>query len=203
MRTDSGEVQHDGFEYNWRFRQDKWKANVGNLSAGGWVRRRRWVRLMMRPARIVSEGPHETSNGVGSYRTSKSISSNMPLPSEISMDAVNLDAKEVWKGDDTEQDWSRCHVLLRRLGRDGRKLELWKMWLGGYYSEHSHLGHMLGDAKEVKKQWTEDEQPLPSEALKANQDRRIITEGASPALESIAAVLRLHVSLLVCCFFDI
>ena len=49
--SDSSIVQHDGFEYNWVFRQRKWRAQVGFLSAGGWVRRRRWVRLMMRPSK--------------------------------------------------------------------------------------------------------------------------------------------------------
>jgi hypothetical protein len=55
MRSDSGEVQHDGFEYNWRFRQNNWNSEVGTLSIGGWVRRRRWVRLMMRPAQATVE----------------------------------------------------------------------------------------------------------------------------------------------------
>ncbi|KAF8350060.1 hypothetical protein F5887DRAFT_858528, partial [Amanita rubescens] len=45
MRSDSGEVQYDGFEYNWFFRRHHWRAEVGPLSAGGWVRRRRWIRL--------------------------------------------------------------------------------------------------------------------------------------------------------------
>src|SRR6266511_997646 len=52
MRSEStqGQVQHDGFEYNWVFRKHNWKAQVGPLNAGGWVRRRRWVRLMVRLA---------------------------------------------------------------------------------------------------------------------------------------------------------
>lgn len=189
MRTDSGEVQHDGFEYNWRFRPEKWTSNVGNLSAGGWVRRRRWIRLMMRPARTVADA-HSPGSGPGSFRTGMSINSSIPPPSEISNNAADADAQDVWKGDSVEDDWIRCHTLMKRLGRDGRKLELWKRWLGGYYSEHTHLGHML---KGVKKQWTEDEHLMPSEAARAHHGR-IVTEGASPELDHVASVLRVHVS---------
>ncbi|KAI0308199.1 hypothetical protein B0F90DRAFT_1680930 [Multifurca ochricompacta] len=49
MRSE-GEVHYDGFEYNWFFRRHKWRPEPGGFNAGGWVRRRRWVRLMMRPA---------------------------------------------------------------------------------------------------------------------------------------------------------
>ncbi|KIK93743.1 hypothetical protein PAXRUDRAFT_144397, partial [Paxillus rubicundulus Ve08.2h10] len=51
MRTDLGGVQHDGFEYNWLFCKKHWHADSGKFGAGAWVRRRRWVRLMMRPAK--------------------------------------------------------------------------------------------------------------------------------------------------------
>src|ERR1700722_4665839 len=44
-----GDVQWDGFEYNWRFRRRGWRAEVGVLGSGGFVRRRMWVRLMMKP----------------------------------------------------------------------------------------------------------------------------------------------------------
>lgn len=110
------------------------------------------------------------------------------------MDSVDIDAQHVWKGGDPEQDWIRCHTLLKRLGRDGRKLELWKRWLGGYYSEHAHLGHLLGDSKTVQKQWTEDEGPLPSQTARADQMNIVVSEGVSPSLDHVAAVLRLHVS---------
>lgn len=198
MRTDSGEVQHDGFEYNWRFRQSKWKSTIGNLSAGGWVRRRRWVRLMMRPARTVVHRGLTPSSGGSSPGAGTSLNSS--APSEISNDDADGDALEVWKGDSVEQDWLRCHNLMRRLGRDGRKLELWKRWLGGYYAEHANLGHLLGAAKEVKKQWTEDEGPMPSEVARNDQGLRIVTEGASPALNHVAAVLQTHVSVNLCYF---
>ncbi|KDN50314.1 hypothetical protein RSAG8_01650, partial [Rhizoctonia solani AG-8 WAC10335] len=61
MRGD-GEVQQDGYEYNWCFRSNGWRASIGSFNAGGWVRRRRWVRLMMRPANTgspLSPSTHE------------------------------------------------------------------------------------------------------------------------------------------------
>ena len=197
MRSDSGEVQYDGFEYNWRFRQDKWSANVGKLSSGGWVRRRRWVRLMMRPARTVEEKYRVEGDSWKSPCTGESINSSVVPASEITNDAADLDAQNVWKSDGVEQDWARCHMLMKRLGRDGRKLELWKRWLGGYYSEHAHLGHLIGKGKKMQKQRMEDNGPLPSEAAWANKTATVITEGASPVLEHVAAVLRVHVSFFI------
>jgi len=44
MRGD-GEVQEDGFEYNWWFRQKGWRPMIGFWSTGAYVRRRRWMRL--------------------------------------------------------------------------------------------------------------------------------------------------------------
>ncbi|KAG2159861.1 uncharacterized protein EDB93DRAFT_1112311 [Suillus bovinus] len=137
MRTDSGEVQYDGFEYNWFFREKHWRAEIGKLSTGAWVRRRRWVRLMMRPAQ------HTTAHSGGpSPSSSKSRQSDRPLDtsivslvhpqSEISLDEVACSADLEWEG--SEQDWERCHRLMRNLSRDGRKLELWRMWLSPYLS---------------------------------------------------------------------
>jgi hypothetical protein len=196
MRSDSGEVQYDGFEYNWRFRPEKWSANVGKLSSGGWVRRRRWVRLMMRPARTVEEKGAVVGGSLGSPHIGGSTTSSVVPPSEITNDAVDLDARDVWKGDDVEQDWMRCHALMKRLGRDGRKLELWKRWLGGYYSEHAQLGHLIEEGKQRQKQGAEDSRLLPSDAPWANKAETVVTEGA-PVLEHVAAVLRVHVSVIV------
>ncbi|KAG1749989.1 uncharacterized protein EDB91DRAFT_1344565 [Suillus paluster] len=138
MRTDSGEVQYDGFEYNWFFRENNWHAEIGKLSTGAWVRRRRWVRLMMRPAQ------HTTghSEGSSSPSTSKSRLSGQPLytslvhpQSDIALDELAREANLEWEGN--EQDWVRCRCLMRRLGRDGRKLELWRMWLSPHLSDVS------------------------------------------------------------------
>lgn len=45
-----GNVQHDGFEYNSSFRLHGWHAFTQGKH-GAFVRRRRWIRLMMRPGR--------------------------------------------------------------------------------------------------------------------------------------------------------
>lgn len=136
MRTDSGEVQYDGFEYNWFFREKHWHAEIGKLSSGTWVRRRRWVRLMMRPAQ------HTIAHleGSPSPSTSKSRLSDLPLDtsffslihpqSEIALEELARSADLKWEG--SEQDWLHCHRLMRMLGGDGRKLELWRMWLSPY-----------------------------------------------------------------------
>jgi len=110
------------------------------------------------------------------------------MPS-ITNDDADGEAESVWTGD-AEQDWTRCHTLMKRLGRDGRKLEQWKRWLGGYYCEHSHLGHLIADGKQ-KKQWSEDEGLLPSQLRESRPDS-VITEGPAPTFEHIANVLRLH-----------
>ncbi|KAH7883582.1 hypothetical protein F5I97DRAFT_2064875 [Phlebopus sp. FC_14] len=144
MRTDLGEVQHDGFEYNWSFREKHWHAEIGSFSAGAWVRRRRWVRLMMRPAKpkYGLDSSHEgslVSNTTTTSRSelhaapSSSIVSLVHPGSEIALEDLKREAVQVWEGD--EQDWQRCHRLLKLLGRDGRKLELWRMWLGPYVRE--------------------------------------------------------------------
>ncbi|EJU02059.1 hypothetical protein DACRYDRAFT_22443 [Dacryopinax primogenitus] len=58
MRGD-GEVQEDGFEYNWWFRKKGWRPTIGFLSAGAFVRRRRWMRLkyLLPPESILEKLP--------------------------------------------------------------------------------------------------------------------------------------------------
>ncbi|KZP31343.1 hypothetical protein FIBSPDRAFT_849833 [Athelia psychrophila] len=190
MRSDSGEVQHDGFEYNWRFRPEKWSANPGGL-AGGLVRRRRWVRLMMRPAAAV----HATQLLQGAGRASparNSTYSGVSAAPSVSNDAADAEAEAVWAGD-VDGDWARCRAVMRRLGRDGRKLEQWKRWLGGYYCEHAHLGHLLADGR-MKKQWSDDEGPLPSQVAGAREPAAgvVRTEVPKAALDHFANVLRIH-----------
>jgi len=126
MRSDSGEVQHDGFEYNWMFRTRKWRAEVGPLSTGGWVRRRRWVRLMMKPAR-----QNRRKHGDNLGYTDSSFNDLDPLvkPPNSGLSDNFLDAVDVWSSDDVELNWSKCQMIMKMLGRDGRKIELWKLWL--------------------------------------------------------------------------
>jgi hypothetical protein len=190
MRSDSGEVQHDGFEYNWRFRKDKWRAEVGLFGAGGWVRRRRWVRLMMRPPKVMhieseprlasslSGGSSASRIDVLSPREGSSLHS-APLSDRTRTtnveDTFALDADDVWRGDDPEQDWARCRALMRRVGRDGRKLELWKRWL----EPHIARREMASNDKAKGKLRDDDSIPLQIAIY--------------PALEYIIPTLRKHV----------
>lgn len=142
---------------------------------------------MMRPARTVGRGsPAMTETNASGANSSTRFDSS------VTNDDADTDAQEVWKGDDAEQDYARCHTLMRRLGRDGRKLEQWKRWLGGYYSEHTNLGHLLDKGKQKQKQWTEDDGPLPSQVDWARKGQSILASGASPTLAHVAAVLRIH-----------
>ncbi|KAI0756982.1 hypothetical protein C8Q80DRAFT_1131442 [Daedaleopsis nitida] len=126
-----GQVQYDGFEYGRSFRTKKWGPNPGFMSNRGLVRRRRWIRLMMRPAQT-----HDS----GSVASTPDVLSTLPEfdhheegatrpPSVLLSVSDTSDGKaDVWKGD--FGDWGRCRIAMRRLGRDGRKIELWANWLG-------------------------------------------------------------------------
>jgi hypothetical protein len=139
MRSDSGEVQHDGFEYNWVFRSHKWRAEVGPLSAGGWVRRRRWVRLMMRPAKKNrrKHGDNLGYSPIVGNSLPHSMDSDSVSPSVNhagrSNDVLNVD--DIWSTDDVELNWTLCHMIMKKFGRDGRRLELWKRWLRQYHDD--------------------------------------------------------------------
>jgi len=202
MRSGSGEVQYDGFEYNWRFRPHKWTANVGKLGGGALVRRRRWVRLMMKPARAIEE--KSGADGGGGLHTGRSINpSIVRTTSDVPNNVASLDVLDVWRGHDVEQDWTRCHALMKRLGRDGRKLELWRKWLSGYCSEHTQLGHLLRKGKQIQKEWIEDSGLLSSEVGWENKDRYVATERAPPVLEHVAAVISLQLSCLRATLYSI
>jgi len=180
MRTDSGEVQHDGFEYNWRFRDNNWRAEAGKLGTGAWVRRRRWVRLMVRPARHPRDHGDGQDNMTFRNSPSESASSAVSLVhpgSELALDEMDSVAREVWKGDD--QDWVRLHRCLKRLGRDGRKIEAWRKWLGVSPEKIANNSRI--------KQWSEDEAPLPSEIALRNllrdPEKGIVLQHISPVLQ--------------------
>lgn len=118
-----GQVQHDGFEYSWFFRSKQWRPTVGPLSAGGLVRRRRWVRLMMRPAKNL-----EVQDG--SPNTNAPFHGATRPPSVIAIKDAEESCRstEIWRGD--PDDWQRAHAVLRCASRDSRKLEMWSQWTG-------------------------------------------------------------------------
>ena len=181
MRSDTGQVQHDGFEYNWIFRKHHWKSHVGPMNIAGYVRRRRWIRLMVRP---TPHRQHKGENGTSTsspttastphthflspastnpyrYSLSSSIPSLMTGISDVSANSsINgyVDPNEVWFGTNSDEDWDRCRRLMKHFGRDGRKLELWCLWLGFH-----HIDQAVYEGE--KKQWTEDDEPMSSEPV--------------------------------------
>ncbi|KAI6136636.1 hypothetical protein F5141DRAFT_1208961 [Pisolithus sp. B1] len=178
MRSDLGEVQHDGFEYNWSFRETHWRAEIGPLSAGAWVRRRRWIRLMMRPANRKRDLPWLADNH------SEGLAS--PLPSDVSPSETTLDSLEhkaalLWKGI-PDVDWQQCYSLMKHLGSDGRKLELWRTWLDPYITQETT------DLKGKDKQNSEARSCYPS---KAHYKRQSLRE-SPPTLSHLSTMLQNH-----------
>lgn len=191
-----GDVQYDGFEYNWVFRRKKWRPNVGFLSAGGFVRRRRWVRLMMRPAKHSKVEHVQLTDGsaapAGPEELTRDLASATRPPSVATTTLnENADIMDVWQGD--EGDWPRCRAALRRLGRDGKKLELWTLWLGCLIVESEN--GTQGKGKAPRKQWTEDDEHLPSERAREEElaaDVNVTLPNTIPE-DRLAAVIRAHV----------
>lgn len=78
----------------------------------------------------------------------------------------DMNPDDVWLGDSPEGDWDRLRHFMRAFGRDGRKLEVWRLWLGYYHPEHKDKFtdvDLKGNRRE--KQWTEDDGPLESEVV--------------------------------------
>jgi hypothetical protein len=218
MRGD-GQVQYDGFEYNWFFRKHKWSA-----TSAAWVRRRRWIRLMMRPAKRhlhpspnghVSASPSPSpsigipaghsqntrpspamSNGGHSRHSWRSGIQSHP-PSVLPPHSITSSIAPgfIWQGDEVD-DWERCHDYLRSLTRDGKKLEVWKLWLGlGDVVESKDVKENV-DAVNIKKRWTEDEGLLPAQTLA--KVPKTVDVGTIPPREWIVAAIREHVSVSLC-----
>ncbi|PCH33640.1 hypothetical protein WOLCODRAFT_160226 [Wolfiporia cocos MD-104 SS10] len=208
MRGD-GQVQHDGFEYAWSFRAKQWHPEVGALSAGGWVRRRRWVRLMVRckisdmvhlDAERVEKAEEEESEdmaeAMGLGIELMHHEEGMTRPPSVMLTAHDADeGLHVWQGDDG--DWDRCHAALRRLGRDGRKLELWKRWFGfGSHSdnqpsiEHGEDEKLASEDENNKGKAKASEYEVPSSATSGKE----IASGAGVEAprEYIANVIQYH-----------
>ncbi|KAI0936352.1 hypothetical protein AcV5_004515 [Taiwanofungus camphoratus] len=194
-----GQVEYDGFQYAWSFRSRKWRPETGLLSAGGWVRRRRWVRLMVRPRRKVGrdqeraahdfEGEMKLPEMVHAERGATRPPSVAPTVDED----VQAEEVEVWMGN--EDDWDRCRAMLKRIGRDGRKLELWKLWTG--LSTDLGKGATKGMVKEERetktKRWTVDGVVSPSETVRDEELAAYTRASTGEASKNyMAVVLRAH-----------
>ena len=216
MRGD-GQVQYDGFEYNWLFRKHKWSA-----TSAAWVRRRRWIRLMMRPAkqRSLPSATGHTSPGAspsssigipagqsqntkpspaishgGHSRHSWRSGAQSHPPSVLSPHSATSSIAPgfIWQGDGVD-DWERCHDYLRSLTRDGKKLEVWKAWLGlSGVVEGEDMKENVDGVNISKKQWTEDDGLLPSQGLV--KAPKTVDVGTAPPREWIVAAVREHVSI--------
>ena len=90
------------------------------------------MRLMMRPANVIK--PQElTSTAPTPHLLFQHIihlehhEAGMTRPPSVAETEGSRDSQDdsgvVWQGD-VEDDWERCHAALRKLGTDGRQLEL-------------------------------------------------------------------------------
>jgi len=96
----------------------------------------------------------------------------------------------IWQGDGVD-DWERCHDYLRSLTRDGKKLEMWKLWLGlSDAVESGEVKESAYGANTNKKQWTADEELLPSQALV--ETPKAADVATTPPREWIVAAIREH-----------
>lgn len=203
MRGD-GLVQHDGFEYAWSFRSGSWRPEIGALSTGAWVRRRRWVRLMVRVRKQGAQPDAERAERAGEARGE--AEGEMPAvevlrdvpgatrPPSVAVSLASEDEKaeaEVWLGDDG--DWERCRAALKRIGRDGRKLELWKRWFGFGFHSDSDEGSV--DEHEKGKSKTEEHEVSSTSSLDKELEEEVGVRPIQPPREYIARVVRDHVRL--------
>jgi len=198
MRSGSGEVQHDGFEYNWIFRSKNWKPRIGPFS---FVRRRRWVRLMMRPGACKHEhqegedGAHTpaaaTSRIWHDYNPYRHRGSIVTIGTVTSADIPvhTPDFDGVWQGD-VELDWFRYLVVMKHLATDGKKLETWKKWLN---LESATFG------PPPRRNGSEDEGPVSSEP----QAEMAVSPSQGPAkinVKHIASVVNEYGDGILRCF---
>lgn len=124
------------------------------------------------PTRTNSPGPNSsTGSSSGRRNNRKSVASMLPSvltgttrSSAFTDHWEDMNPDDVWLGDSVEADWDRLHHFMKRFGRDGRKLEVWRLWLGYYHPEHKDkFTEIDGKGARREKQWTEDEGPLQSE----------------------------------------
>ena len=201
MRGD-GLVQHDGFEYAWSFRSSSWRPEIGTLSTGAWVRRRRWVRLMVCVHRPDAQPDAERAERAGEARGE--VEGEMPAievlqdvpgatrPPSVVETLASEDEKaeaEVWLGDDG--DWERCRAALRKIGRDGKKLELWKRWFG--FGFHSDTDETSEDEHEKGKSKADEHEVSSVSSVDREIEEEVGIRPVQPPRGYIARVICAHV----------
>ena len=79
------------------------------------------------PAKHIPNSLEATPNETPILTPQPDSPSALPTLPSSTIERNPEELKHIWRGDD--RDWARCHGALRALGRDGRKLELWKYWI--------------------------------------------------------------------------
>jgi hypothetical protein len=128
-------------------------------------------------------------------------SENQSSPGPTSPDIHSpsqFDVLEIWRGNDN--DWSRCHTALKTLRSDGRRLELWKSWIGdeGEQEEDMLATVRLSSEKRRRVQWTEDQNmTAKSQRIPISHfitDEPLGAGGSCAPREFLTKVLNEHVS---------
>jgi len=92
------------------------------------VRRRRWVRLMMRPGSVAAKaGEADAASAAENETSSGHDRTGVDKSSQGGLEDLVLEPEFIWKGDD--EDWQRCFQAMKKAGRDSAILDLWRTWI--------------------------------------------------------------------------
>jgi len=80
------------------------------------------------PAKHIPASSEATPNETPILTPHPTNPDTLPTLPSSTIERNTEELKHIWRGDD--RDWARCHGALRSLPRDGRKLELWRHWIG-------------------------------------------------------------------------
>jgi hypothetical protein len=123
-------------------------------------------------------------------RDSDSVSPSVDL-SHAGRTTNSLNVDDIWSSNDVELNWTLCHIIMKKLGRDGRRVELWKRWLRQYHDnilESDHKG------KERDMQWNEfDGKSVFSEKQNVLSSSESLAQLRCPPREYLIPVLRRYV----------
>jgi hypothetical protein len=95
-------------------------------------------------------GASSTDLATGNLSSAGPTSPGVHSPSQF-------DVLEIWRGN--ENDWPRCHAALKTLHGDGKRLELWRSWIGDEGEQEEDMLAMVRLSSERRRgvQWTEDQ----------------------------------------------